>query len=222
MLARRIPRSYRNLTGRVSMLGQEDSTPFESPLERDFYLLLDFNPLVVRVDAQPVRIEVQLANGLKSRYIPDALVHYTPESGMKPVLCEIKPYDELVSRWEEFRPRFKAAVRQCLAEGWVFHIYTEREIRTPFLDNVRFLRGHDRSPVDDLKRSRVRRYVGGNDLSTIGAVLNALCPVISERGPWLSTLWHLIAIGELDADLSVPLGYATPLSLPTPASAHDE
>ncbi len=196
------------------MLGQPESAAFESPLERDFYVLLDFNPAVARVEVQPVRIEYLAPDGRKTHYTPDALIFHTPESGLNPVLCEVKPHAELAQEWEKLRPRFKAAVRHCRHEGWVFHIYTDREIRTPYLENVRFLRGYVEMAPNEIKRTLVRRHVGQHDYSTIGEVLAALCPVMTDRGPWLSLIWHMIATAELDADLDQPLAYATPVCLP--------
>lgn len=141
--------------------------------------------------------------GKGARYTPDALIHYTDESGLKPVLCEIKLHDELAACWKDYRPRFKAAVRLWRREGWVFHIYTDREIRTPYLDNVRFLRDFRRITPDEFKKVQLRRFLGAEGETSV-----------AERGPWLSLLWHLIATGEMRADLGAPLDYETRVSMP--------
>jgi hypothetical protein len=47
MPVRTIPKNYRNLTGLVPNTRTAGMTAFESTLERDFFLLLDFDPDVL-------------------------------------------------------------------------------------------------------------------------------------------------------------------------------
>ena len=216
MAVRKIPRSYRNLTGRVAIASQAVSAAFESPLERDLYVRLDFNPAVASVDHQPVRINYTHADGRATYYTPDALIHYVPESGRKPVLCEVKPLDELRSNWSSLRPGFKAAVKLCRRENWVFHIFTERQIRTPYLENARFFRAYRDIAPDELRAERIKRFLKEQDRPTLGSLLAHFCPKLTERGAWLSLVWHLIAVGDLRADLNSPVGYNSPLTLPVP------
>lgn len=213
MPVRKIPRSYRNLTGRVAIASQAASAAFESPLERDLYVLLDFNPAVASVEHQPVRIDYRRPDGRATHYTPDALIHYRPESGRKPVLCEVKPHDELRSNWSALRPGFKAAVRLCRSEGWLFHIYTESQIRTPYLQNARFLRAYRDLAPDELRAERIKRFLKEQDQPTLGSMLAHFCPKLIERGAWLSLAWHLIAVGELLADLHSPIGYGSALTV---------
>ena len=56
---RGISKNHRSLTGKVSVSGQ-DSQPFESSLERDFYRVLDYMPEVTSFTAQPLEIQFEL------------------------------------------------------------------------------------------------------------------------------------------------------------------
>jgi len=50
------------------------TSAFESSLERDFLLLLDFDPEVVLYEEQPVTINYHDDQGRRRRYTPDVLV----------------------------------------------------------------------------------------------------------------------------------------------------
>lgn len=197
------------------MAGQTDSSAFEGGLERDFYTLLDFDPSVADVDHQPVRIDYTYPDGRNSFYRPDALVRYHPWAARRPQLCEVKTRAELKENWTDLRPRFKAAVRYAKREGWRFSIYTEVEIRSHFLDNVRLLREYRFIPVDEVKRARLLKPLRLIREATLQVLIDEVCPTVEERGPWLSQIWLMLATGELDADLRTEkLSYMTRVCLP--------
>ena len=120
MPARKILRNYRSVTGlQPSRKGKEpEHKPYESPLERDFYCLLEFDPQVLNYEPQPVRIDYKLTTDRSEEYYPDTLVRYRPSTDGTPVrpttLFEVKPREELKLNWADFRPRFQAAWRHCL------------------------------------------------------------------------------------------------------------
>src|SRR2546428_10283305 len=146
MPVRTIPKNYRNLTGLVPNTRTSGMTAFESTLERDFLLLLDFDPDVAFFEEQPVKIVYHDANGRRRTYTPDVLVRYrtnpTQARHTKPLLCEVKYRDDLRQHWVEYRPKFRAA--QCYArqQGWRGHLGTERHRRSPYLAYVKALQPH--------------------------------------------------------------------------------
>jgi hypothetical protein len=73
---RNIPKNYRNVTGVLASSKSEGAAMFESTLERDFLMLLDFDPHVEFYDVQPVKIEWLDDMGKHRSYTPDVLVHY--------------------------------------------------------------------------------------------------------------------------------------------------
>lgn len=197
------------------MAGQPDSSAFEGGLERDFYTLLDFDPSVADVDHQPVRIGYIRPDGRSSLYRPDALVLYHPWAARRPQLCEVKMRADLKENWTDLRPRFRAAVRYAKREGWRFKIYTEIEIRSHFLDNVRLLREYRFIPVDEIKRARLLKPLHLVREAPLQVLIDEVCPTVEERGPWLSQIWLMLATGELDADLrEAKLSYKTHVWLP--------
>lgn len=52
-------------------MGSPGTVAVESPLERDFALLLRFDRDVVGLEEQPVRISYREEGGIKRSYVPD-------------------------------------------------------------------------------------------------------------------------------------------------------
>ena len=115
--------SRRSLTGRVT-LGDGGGAAFESSLERDWLLALDFDSRVQSIQAQPFSIYYE-HQGATRRYTPDVRADYSLATGVATVVYEVKPYEELQANWATYRPRFKAAVRYCRDQGWRFKLVTE-------------------------------------------------------------------------------------------------
>ena len=209
MPARKIPKSYRNVTGVLSTSKSESLVSFESPLERDLILILDFDLNVASIEEQPVTIEYFDSDGKLRTYTPDLLVHYRkdilPAKEMPALLCEVKPRENLFKNWKTFKPKFKAAIRFAKERGWVFRILTEAEIRTPHLENVRFLRAyrniethsdHERLLLDALYDLR---ETTPEDLLMVSSWDKW------RRAQFLPCLWQLISRREIGADLNLPI-----------------
>jgi hypothetical protein len=146
---RTIGTSRRALTGRVK-LHSGGAAGFESSLERDWLIAVDFDPFSVQVKEQPFSLHYKV-DGKSRRYTPDLLVEYLkPCQPSNIVVYEVKPLEDLRADWKLFRPRFKAAVRYCRERGWRFKIVTEREIRTPFVENAKLLRRYRNLPQQSL------------------------------------------------------------------------
>lgn len=133
MPVRKIPRSSGSITGRFSRGPGGGSIGFESTLERDFVRLMAFDPDVTDIEEQPVRIDYKGDNGRPRHYTPDYLVQ---RRDAPPLLAEIKPTKFITP---DLEPKFAAARRYAAARGWVFEVWTEREIRTTRLNKIRLL-----------------------------------------------------------------------------------
>jgi hypothetical protein len=99
MPARTVPKNYRNLTGLVYNSRTRSLSAFESTLERDYLLLLDFDLAVEFYEEQPATIEYRDSSGSLRRYTPDVFVRYRSTVDITPVplcvLCEVKYRDHL-------------------------------------------------------------------------------------------------------------------------------
>lgn len=205
--------SRRCLTGQVSLANGETAF-FQSSLERDWLLVLDFDPTVCRIAVEPFSIFYKV-NGQERRYTPDVLAEHASSSGVnKTVVYEVKPREELNANWATYKTRFKVAVRRCREEGWRFKIVTEKEIRTPLLDNARFLRRYRSLPDNALTREQLLYTLKGLGQTTPQALLAAAYWHEEPQMAALPTLWKLIASRAVVAMLHEPLTMGSPIWLP--------
>lgn len=201
--ARKLKLSHRSLTGRTATSG--GSVTFESSLERDWFILLDFDLDVARFMEQPFTVSYRF-DGQQRRYTPDALAEFGKTSGRsRTVVYEIKYHDDLRENWHEYRPRFLAANHHCRANGWTFALLTEREIRTPLLENATFLRRYRTIPDQPLIRMQLLYTLQALGPTTPQALLAAAYASQQSRMPALSMLWNMVAMRQIICDLNQPL-----------------
>lgn len=174
---------------------------WESLIERDYFLLLEHDPRVVRYTPQPETIQITLDSRWKS-YTPDVLVFYADGT-----LCrvEVKPDDAL--RNPEIVARLEVIRAQYLLEGKDFRVVTASEIRIGWrIDNLRALRHYTRVPVDEHSILTVRSALEPNP----GIRLNWAAGLISQQGMIqpLPVLYHLMfrqhVVFDLDSALIGP------------------
>ena len=106
MPVRKIPRNHLVVTGRLASAKAERMIDFESLLEKDYMLLLEFDDEVEIFEEQPVNIAVQ---GVPRGYTPDLLVHFKAHLHRPPQLVEVKPRSYLEKYAEEYAAKFAAA-----------------------------------------------------------------------------------------------------------------
>lgn len=206
---RKIGLGRRAVAGMMSSDKQSEGgvARFESSLERDFYVLLEFNPRVVRWDPQPVRIDVPDTG---TAYVPDVLVGYAEDirnpGSVRRVLYEIKYREELAKNWTCYRPRFKAALRYAKSQGWAFKLVTEREIREGgLLWNAKFLLPYIHDDVSDGERALLLKMLTRLGPATPTTLLGACSSNPWERARLLNALWSLVARRQIGADLRLKL-----------------
>ncbi|MGC8550105.1 MAG: Tn7 transposase TnsA N-terminal domain-containing protein [Acidobacteriaceae bacterium] len=147
---------------------------FESLLEKDHLILLEFDNSVATFDAQPVRIPVL---GIRNGYVPDVLIYFNPEvecrSAPDPLLVEVKAAADLKRNEKKYAPKFAAASRFAAERGWRFEIRDEALIRTPRLANLKFLREYRNVHPDPGQIQQVLDWIGNSQTSST-AILNGL------------------------------------------------
>lgn len=207
MPVRQIPKNYRNVTGILASAKSNGQAQFESTLERDFLTLLEFSPDVRSFEVQPVVLRWR-DGGCDRRYTPDVLAHYESPDGLETtaVLYEVKYRDDLRRQWSETRPRLKMGMRFARAQGWRFKVVTDTEIRTPLLENARFLLPFVRQgppPAADMEL--LDRTLMRLDAAKVGELLVAACRDEWNRARLLPTLWYLVGTRHFGAELNAPL-----------------
>jgi hypothetical protein len=182
----------------------EDPARFESSLERDFYVLLEFDLRVSRWEPQPIRIDVDDDN---PSYVPDVLVTYFdydvhPQRERK-VLYEVKHREDLRKNWSLWKARFRAARRFARQRGWTFEIVTEREIRSSdLLWNAKFLLPYGHDDVDDGVHTLLVKTLRHLGSATPERLVNHLSDDPWERARLVATVWSLVAARTFICDLT--------------------
>lgn len=184
---------------------------YESALERDLMYLLRFDINVDKFIAQPLAIHYKDVDGKQHKYTPDILIHHRkdifPAKTLPIILGEVKYRDDLRQNFKEYRPKFKAAIHYAKEQGWKFRILTEREIRTPYLKNAKFLLPYKRlEPYPDSDHI----FLVFNKLTELRETDVETLLVSIYQDKWnqaqlLPIIWHLIAIRRIGNDLSLPI-----------------
>lgn len=180
---------------------------FESSLERDFLRITEFDPNVADFVEQPVLIEYE-NDGVQHKYIPDFLVtykHYLQGTQPKPLLVEIKYRDDLRAKWYSYKPKFLAAMKFCDVKGWRFKILTEVEIRTPYLENARFLHGYKKAQVNNEDYQFLLTKIQDLRVTTPKEILLCSSNDFNRRASLLYCLWCMVANTAIGVDLSKKL-----------------
>jgi hypothetical protein len=166
---------------------------YESLLERDWMLLLDFDREVEWICEQPLRLRYRRDDEPAS-HVPDLLAW---RAGA-PELCDVKSVERLGD------PQFVAQVRAmrlaCAGAGIGYRVLAEPDHQ--LLVNVCWLAGFPERPPDpDGERARMLSVLAAG-ASTVGELIAGAHELMLAR----PMLMHLLWAGEALADLSQPIG----------------
>lgn len=205
---RKIPTSFRSITG-VMPSAEKDSQQFESSLERDLMYLLRFDTDVDKFVSQPMTIEYQDKEGNSRTYTPDIIVYHRKDiaSAKKKVtiLGEVKYADDLCRNFREYHPKFRAAMHYAKKQGWIFKVYTDVHIRTPYLTNAKFLLPYlDIAPEQNIIYSVLQRIEELRETDP-QALLASFYLDKWNQATLLPVVWHLIAKRSIGTNLMQPL-----------------
>lgn len=214
MPVRKIPKNHIFVTGRHATSKSVGHADFESLLENDYLILLDFDLQVERYEVQPVRVPVP---GVRQGYVPDVLVHFAPNSAGErrcSELTEVKCAEDLRKNQTKYAPKFAAARQYAAAAGWKFVCKSEADIRVPRLNNLKFLRAYRQiHPPSELLQHLLSALSSLGGRTTSGQLLEVCCASDGQRAELLPVLWHLVATRQIAADWDVAFTADIPLWL---------
>ncbi len=190
----------------------EKSIWYESLVERDLLVLLEYNDMVLDVIEQPVTITYTNHNGRVVTYTPDFLVTFKslPSQGsqeifLKPQLIEVKLQKELKKKFLELRPRFKIATRYAMENGYIFKLYDDKKIRGVELSNILLLKRYKKTKFDETEESRILGYLKSVGHTQIDHLLEALYATKPKQAIALSHLYHLLYHKKVGIDIGLPI-----------------
>lgn len=166
---------------------------FESWLERDHLMFMDFDPAVRAVASQPFWLRWRDEDDRSRRHAPDFFVRGHDGSA---VVVDVRPDDRIPERDAQ---TFAVTARACEAAGWEYR--RSGNLDPVMVANVRWLSRyrHRRCLVPEIAEVLLEAFDGGRGLAE-GAEL------AGDRLRVLPVLFHLMWQRQLAADLAVPLG----------------
>lgn len=204
---RKVGLNSRSVTGIVPGFGA-----YESSLERDLMELLRFDHNVVEFTPQPLTITYRGKDQQLLSYTPDGLIRFSGSHFVsEPILFEVKYRDDFRKDWKVLMPKFRAAKAYCQGQGWRFQVFTEREIRTPYLANVKFLWEYKERKLDTDLAAHILQILSDLDMTDPAMLLCALCSDPTNRASMIPHVWHLVATGDIGCDLDTPLTMSSPI-----------
>jgi len=209
---RKIRPSSRSITGKRSSLKTNVTHQFESTLERDFLTLLEYDDTVEDYGVQPVTIYYE-HNNKTARYTPDMLVYYTSEVNKKPLLVEIKYEADLKKDWLIYEPKFNAAHSYASHNGLQFRVFTEKQIRTDYLRNIKFLSRYHHGLIAQNDSKNLLSELLKRKVVTPIELLTKYSQ--EEKAGMLYTIWQMLAQKIISCDMQQPITMTTGLWITT-------
>jgi hypothetical protein len=168
---------------------------YESWLERDHALLLDFDPAVVAFAAQPFWLSWwDRSSGQRRSHAPDFFARLVGGVGL---VVDCRPQERIDER---SAVSFAAARSACEAVGWCYRLVGA--IDAVRVANLRWLAGY--------RHPRYGEHVGlmaaVRAAFAVPAPLYAQAATVGDPIAVLPVVFHLLWRGVLHADLSLPLG----------------
>jgi hypothetical protein len=179
---------------------------FESWLERDQLMLLDFDPGVVGIASQPFRLSWRDETGARRRHVPDYFARLADGSGL---VLDVRADDRIEER---DAAAFEVTRRACEQVGWRFR--RVGAVGPMLLGNVRWLAGY-RHP----RHARIVGVDAAREVFGTGTPLGEGARGLGDPVRVLPGIYHWLWCGRLRAaDVErVALSPATRLAAATPS-----
>lgn len=193
---------FKKVIGNFPSIKMNKMVCWESQLERDFIVLLEFDNDVVEYREQPLEIAFT-CEGKPHKYYPDFYVRRRSSEE----LIEVKPAANV--EHPENKLKFLAGAEYCRKRGWIFKVVTDEQIRKgSIVDNLKLLGRYALLDVPSDFRADGMGLIAKNGekmpLQTFTGKLKEKYGVAAIKYAY-SMLYHQ----ELSADLETPISGQT-------------
>lgn len=203
-----VTRSGRGVRGYFPSRKMGRMIAWESLLERDAILLLEFSPRVVRYREQPVCIDYYL-DGRPRRYIPDFEAELDNEEITH---IEVKPASKMAK--PEIAHRYRTIAWHYERGETSFQILTEKELRAePRLSNLRLFAYHQPKIEDEptlIDSQHKLALLPARTIAGAAAVLGSI-----------NKVYQLLAANLWTCDIDKPITLETCIYLQNKGGRHD-
>lgn len=210
MSVRKIKKSYLSCTGYFASYKNNNQIAFESVMERDLFMILEFDDNVLKYEEQPMRVYYPYNNSTR-RYTPDVLITYKDNSQK---LIEVKYASELTHN-KDLVEKMGILKKYFLDEHHLaFDVFTDKDINTQYLDNLKFLYKFVFIPINDNKSNLINKITLSNEQISIKDILDEITLNQQKQLEYIPYIWNYIFknLTALNMDIKNKLTMATTVS----------
>lgn len=189
MSVRQIKKSYISCTGYFASYKNKTQIAFESVLERDFYMMMEFDDDVVSYEEQPMTIHYEYYDGKNRRYTPDTLVTYKDR---RQKLIEVKYEDELKNDLELQRKLELLKKHIEKEQKLYFEVYTDEFMDKQLLLNYKFLYNFVFIPDDIIKTEAINHILNNTNEISVKDLLEKLHSNKIMQLQYLPYIWNYV------------------------------
>ncbi|WP_423181310.1 TnsA-like heteromeric transposase endonuclease subunit [Arthrobacter sp. NyZ413] len=194
-------KGQRNFTGLLWCATNARLVGYESWLERDHLLALDFDPAVVGIASQPFRLDFELDGGHRW-HIPDYFARLSDGTAL---VVDVRPDERIRERDQEV---FTATESACASVGWGYR--RVGGLPRAFVANLRWLSGYRHPRCLDPAHAHAMQECLHDGPTTI----DHLSAAVGHPVTVLPTLFHLLWNGTFTTELrSRTLGHDSEVTL---------
>lgn len=215
MPVRKIKKSYISCVGYFKSYKNNKQLAFESILERDYFMLLEFEQDVVSYEEQPLKIKYNL-KAKNTRYTPDVLVSY--QDGSKKIF-EVK-YQSDIDSDTKLQHKISILKEEIARQMFIpFETFTDAQIDQIYFKNCVFLYKNAFISENQIMTNKVLENI--NKLSepiSIRSFLELLSTKQTEQLQFLPYIWHELFKNNALIDMNEKI---TMSSLITKGASHE-
>jgi len=197
MPVRKIPKNYRSVTGTFASLKNGRNIFYESLLERDFFLTLEFDQTVSSYEEQPLQISYQHYNK-QLKYTPDCLVLYNNDR--LPCIYEVKFSNEIKEKKVFLESKFEQIENYLSENDMDFKLFTEIDVDATYLHNIKFIYNYavirNQAKINILKQ-KLKKHKE----IVYQEFLNSCSNNKYEQAEIIPYIWYLVLTGYLSINL---------------------
>lgn len=203
MPVRKIPKSFRAVTGRFPSMKNGRCIGYESKLERDHCLEFEFNSSIEGYEEQPVKVEGTF-NGKNVTYVLDSLVKFNNDR--QRLLIEFKYENELEEKDEKLGAKLKRAQEYAEENNYQFETKSEKDIdRTVFKNHQLLYRFAKPSKKILHNKQLIIDRLRQTGPLTLKKLLRSFSDKRIVQADYTPAIWHLLYTGEITTDLKSPI-----------------
>lgn len=196
---RKISKSYRSVTGHFPSIKNNRSIAFESLLEKNYFLTLEFDNTVKSYSEQP-QITIEY-NGKPKIYSADCHVIYHSSSRKKNMIVEAKYESELAKDRDTLMEKFERARVSLQKIDMDFSLFTDATYPEVYIRNLDFLYRYKTFTHNNTNDSRILNAVH-QPISAL-ELANTLAQNKTDYFQLANSIWSLVANGRLETNLEI-------------------